>query len=365
MRVASRNDLVLLGGLAVALFVIFSRRIGEALDYAYQIDRSRGLQLLPALVILAGVFIFHLLRKRTEMDAANRAATARADEMARLVAFGQALAGSLDIAAIRTAVLAHLPALVPGRGVWAASPPLGLDEPDDGDLAALRFPMVVGGAPNGVIGVPPGRPLTEQERGILVAAAAMLAVSVKNAELFREVHENSVRDGLTGCFRRKHALEVIDTELRRTRRSQQPLSLVMFDLDHFKEINDRYGHLAGDAVLAAVGSRMNAVLRGSDVKCRYGGEEFLILLPETPPAGARHVADTLRRDFEEHPVAWNGQSIPMTASFGLTAITPGEDQATAIIARADAALYRAKEEGRNRVVEDLTGERRKETINTY
>ena len=350
MRVASRNDLVLLGGLAVALFVIFSRRIGEVLDYAYQIDRSRGLQLLPALVILTGVLIFHLLRKRTEMDAANRAATARAAEMERLVAFGQALASSLDIDAIKSAVLAHLPALVPGRGIWVESAALGLAEPEDGDLAMLRFPMVVGGAPNGVIGVPPGRGLTEQERGVLVAAAAMLAVSVKNAELFREVHENSVRDGLTGCFRRKHALEVIDAELRRARRSQLPLSLVMFDLDHFKEVNDRHGHLAGDAVLASVGSRMKAVLRGSDVKCRYGGEEFLVLLPDTPPAGARRVADNLRRDLEDHPVAWNGHLIPVTASFGLTAIVPGEESPTAIIARADAALYRAKEEGRNRVI---------------
>jgi diguanylate cyclase (GGDEF)-like protein len=211
--------------------------------------------------------------------------------------------------------------------------------------------MVAGGAPNGVIGVPPGRPLTEQERGILVAAAAMLAVSIRNAELFREVHENSVRDGLTGCFRRKHALEVMDAELRRARRSQLALSLVMFDLDHFKEINDRHGHLAGDAVLALVGSRMNAVLRGSDVKCRYGGEEFLVLLPDTPQSGARHVADNLRRDLEEHPLAWNGHMIRVTASFGLTAITPGEESPTTIIARADAALYRAKEEGRNRVVE--------------
>ena len=349
MRLASRNDVVLLGGLAVALFVLFSRRIGVVLDYAYEIDRGRGLQLLPALAILGGVFIVHLLRKRQQMDTETRQATARVEEMERLVAFGQALARSLDIDSIRAAATEHLPLIVPGRRVWAASPLIALAEPEDGVLATLRFPMVVAGAPIGAIGMPPGRPLTEQERGVLVAAAALLAVSIKNADLFREVHENSVRHGLTGCFRRKHALEVIDGELRRARRTQLPLALVMFDLDHFKEINDRFGHLCGDAVLAAVGQRMNAVLRGSDVKCRYGGEKFLILLPDTPLHGARHVAETLRRELEEHPVRWNGEPVVVTASFGLTPITPGEEDASAIIGRADAALYRAKEEGRNRV----------------
>jgi diguanylate cyclase (GGDEF)-like protein len=113
------------------------------------------------------------------------------------------------------------------------------------------------------------------------------------------VRENSVRDGLTGCNNRTHALEVIDTELRRARRSQTPVSLIMFDIDHFKDVNDRFGHLCGDAVLAAVGVKMRQVLRGSDIKCRFGGEEFLVMLPETPLEGAKRVADTLRRELSE------------------------------------------------------------------
>ena len=100
-------------------------------------------------------------------------------------------------------------------------------------------------------------------------------------------------------------------------------------------------------MLAWVGARMKTVLRGSDLKCRYGGEEFLILLPDTPLAGARRVADTLRREMEEHPVVWNDEPIAATASFGVTAITPGEVDPLVIMARADGALYRAKEEGRN------------------
>lgn len=92
---------------------------------------------------------------------------------------------------------------------------------------------------------------------------------------------------------------------------------------------------------------MKAVLRGSDLKCRYGGEEFLILLPDTTASGARRVAELLRSKLEELPVRWNDRDVGVTASFGLTAVTPGELDATAIIGRADAALYRAKENGRN------------------
>jgi diguanylate cyclase (GGDEF)-like protein len=92
---------------------------------------------------------------------------------------------------------------------------------------------------------------------------------------------------------------------------------------------------------------MTSVLRGSDLKCRYGGEEFLILLTDAPLAGARRVAETLRREIEEHPLRWNEAAIRVTASFGITAITPGELDANLIIGRADAALYRAKAQGRN------------------
>jgi diguanylate cyclase (GGDEF)-like protein len=336
--------------------------------------------LLPGLTILTVVYIFHQQRKRHEMRAEAlsaaaeaRQATARAAEMGQLVTFGQALARSLDRESIRAASSEHLPTLAGGRGAWAMIRAAGHWQPlttvgetsiADRERAAQRalgegapltsgapgdvcFPMIVAGTPVGVLGVSPEPPLTEHQRTVLAAAAALLAVSLKNAELFEEVHETSVRDSLTGCFNRKHAMEVMDAELRRSRRSQLPLSLLMFDLDHFKEVNDRYGHLCGDAVLAGVGQQMNAVLRGSDLKCRYGGEEFLILLPDTPLPGARRVAETLRRELEEHPVRWNDATVGVTASFGLTAITPGEVDANLIIGRADAALYHAKQSGRN------------------
>jgi diguanylate cyclase (GGDEF)-like protein len=377
MRLFSRNDLVLLVGLTAALFVVFSRALARLLDVVHDVEKSSGLQLMPGLFILLAVFIFHQLRKRHEIQAeargqaaAARQANERAAEMERLVTFGEALARALDCESIRVATAMHLPLLAPGRGVWAMTRtgdgwrPLvvvGDSSPHDRERAARRalgegesmpgadlcFPMIVAGQPVGVLGVSPEPPLTDHQRSVLSTAAALLAVSLKNAELFLEVKENGARDALTGCYNRRHAIEVIDAELRRARRSQMPLSLLMFDLDHFKQINDRYGHLCGDAVLAAVGARMRAVLRGSDLKCRYGGEEFLVLLPETPLAGAQRVAETLRREIEKAVVPWNEQDIRVTASFGVTVIAPGETDPLAVVARADAALYRAKQQGRN------------------
>ena len=384
MRVMGRNDTVLMIGLTVALFVIFSGPVANLLDYVREIERTRGLQLLPALVLLATIFSFHQLRKRQEIRAeslsvarAAQEATERAAEMSRLVAFGHALARTMDsdsTDSIRGVLHAHLPLLAPGRGVWVmtrtraghweSQATVGESMPADRERAARRalgeadpvvgpspteicFPMIIGGVPEGVLGVAPDPTLTDHQRSVLSAAAALLAVSLKNSELFREVRENSVRDALTGCFNRMHALEVLDAELRRARRSRLPLSLVMFDLDNFKGINDRHGHLCGDAVLAAVGSTMKAELRGSDLKCRYGGDEFMVILPDTPLVGAKQVSENLRRAIAEHPITWNDGQVMVTASFGITVVSQGEHDPLSAIARADTALYRAKQRGRN------------------
>jgi diguanylate cyclase (GGDEF)-like protein len=382
MRLIGRNDLFLLLGLTAALFAIFSRPLARALDWAREIDRSWGLQLVPGLVILAVVFTFHQVRKRHEMrvQALASAAAARlaTERVERLVTFGKALGEALDHAAIGIVVRDYLPSLAEGRGAWAMAlssgtwRPLAVvadrsltecelsarralgEEPDEADpvLSDVCFPMMVGKQPVGVVGVT--YQVTGHQRTVLAAAAALLAGALKNAELFEVVHENSVRDSLTGCFNRQHAMEILDVELRRARRTKHPLSLMILDLDHFKTINDRFGHLCGDAALSSVGLRMQAVLRASDVKCRYGGEEFLLLLPETTLAGAQHVAEVLRHDLEKHPIPWQKRGsdaveVRITASIGVTAVVPGEVDPTAVIARADAALYRAKEQGRNRV----------------
>lgn len=383
MRLFGRHDLLLLGGLAAALIIIFSAPISRLLDYAREIEKQSGLTLMPALVLLTVIYIFHQLRRRNQVTAKAAAAEAatleaehRAEEMERLVAFGQALGRSLDFESIRVAIGQHLPALTGTDKTWVlvrqgitwealSGDTRGAEEVLQwGDLAeqllagksdeeqrekrAIGFPLIVGGQAMGVLGVKPeGGELNPHRRRMVEAAAGVLAVSVKNAQLFREVRDNSVRDALTGCFTRGHAMDVIDGELRRARRSQTPVSLIMFDLDHFKEVNDRYGHLCGDAVLGAIGKRMKEVLRGSDLRCRYGGEEFLVLLPETPLHGARRVAETLRREIAERPVPWSGEALTITASFGLAQTLPGEVNVAAVITRADQALYRAKDDGRN------------------
>lgn len=374
MRIFGRNDAFLVGGLAIAVWVVSSRQLGMLLDRAREIDHSRGLQLVPGLFILAGVFLIHQFRKREEMRVQASAATARVAEMDRLVQFGKALAQSLDSASIRAATIEHLPLVASGRKVWAITrcgvewielTPIDPGERASVEQAAARamgdterstdraeenvfcVPLVAAGKAVGAIGVLPDPPLLSTERAALAAAAALLGPSAKNAELYSEVQENSVRDALTGCFNRRHSLEVLDSELRRARRSRGALSVMMFDLDQFKGINDRFGHLCGDAVLAHVGQRMKTVLRGSDTKCRFGGEEFLVLLPDTPLAGACRAAETLRKDLETHPLQWNNEMLCVTASFGIAEAIPAEDTANAIIARADAALYDAKQDGRN------------------
>jgi len=387
-----RNDAVLMVGLTVALFVIFSGPMAKLLDYIREVEKIHGLQLLPALVILATIFSFHQLFKRQEIRAeslsvarAAKEATERAAELSRLVAFGHALARTMDSQShdsIRAAMAAHIPLLAPGRdawvmtrtraGVWESLVAVGDSSPGDRERAARRalgeadpfigptpsevcFPMIIAGTPEGVLGVAPEPTLTDHQRSVLSAAAALLAVSLKNAELFREIRENSVRDGLTGCFNRTHAIEVLDAELRRARRSKLPLSLLMFDLDNFKNINDRHGHLCGDAVLAAIGAIMKAELRGSDVKCRYGGDEFMVILPDTPVGGARQVSDNLRRAIAERPVVWNDGQITVMASFGITSVNTADHDPRSAIARADSALYRAKQVGRNAIqVEEQT-----------
>ena len=385
MRVFGHQDFLLIAAFAAATVVIFSSSISRMLDYVRQIEQETGLTLLPALLLLIGAFVFHQIRRNHQQQAkavaaelATKEAQRRAEELERLVTFGQTLGRALDFDSIRVAVSQHVPTLAGTEHIcvlvqqgadWVAlhGDTRGADDvvrwdslaeqllangPDytPADLADrhLGFPMIVGGKTVGVLGVrPAGGAMAPDRRRIVEAAAALLAVSVKNSQLFREVRENSIKDPLTGCFLRAHSLDVIDAELRRARRNQNPVSLIMFDLDHFKDVNDRYGHLCGDAVLAAVGKRMREVLRGSDLKCRYGGEEFLVLLPETPLHGARRVADTLRREIADRPIPWAGEGLTVTASFGLAQTMPGEVNVEAVIGRADQALYRAKDDGRN------------------
>ncbi|HEY2344544.1 MAG TPA: sensor domain-containing diguanylate cyclase [Xanthomonadaceae bacterium] len=157
-------------------------------------------------------------------------------------------------------------------------------------------------------------------------------------------------DELTGLYNRRVLLERLDVEVERARRFGSPLSVVMMDIDHFKSINDGYGHAMGDAVLRNVGGIVRDELRQVDIAGRYGGEEFCIVLPGTPQAGGLTLADALRQEIERFAHVHGERTLTTTASFGLASLASGlNEDATALLKAADDALYRAKRSGRNRV----------------
>jgi diguanylate cyclase (GGDEF)-like protein len=168
-------------------------------------------------------------------------------------------------------------------------------------------------------------------------------------ELTEKLREASNRDGLTKLFNRRYIEETLDNEFNRARRYQGKLSVILTDIDFFKKVNDTYGHLAGDDVLRAVSQRLSAGLRGTDVLGRYGGEEFLIILPETNIEGAQILADRLRHDMAATPIKVEGESLPISISLGVTQLRPQTAGYAQLIAEADIGLYQSKEKGRNRV----------------
>ena len=163
----------------------------------------------------------------------------------------------------------------------------------------------------------------------------------------------SVTDALTGAYNRRYLIEQLTREIERCRRYAYPLSIVMCDIDHFKAVNDRYGHAAGDSVLEQFVERTRKSIRGaSDWIARYGGEEFVLVVPETSQAGAVQVAEKVRLLVAAQPFHAGAAEVPVTASFGVAStVYAGPDislRAETIIGVADQCLYRSKDEGRNR-----------------
>lgn len=168
-------------------------------------------------------------------------------------------------------------------------------------------------------------------------------------EAMGRLSETSNRDGLTGIYNRRYLEQRMSTEFDRCRRYAGEFSFIIFDLDHFKKVNDTFGHLAGDEVLCIVSQRVNSLLRTVDVLGRYGGEEFSVILPSTPMAGALVLAGRLRQIVAQEPVMYKEISIPVTISVGVAEFEPGTLKYEQLIHRADMALYFGKKNGRNRV----------------
>ncbi len=156
-------------------------------------------------------------------------------------------------------------------------------------------------------------------------------------------------DALTGLLNRRAAQESLEHEVQRSRRLGEPFSVLMIDADHFKAINDVQGHAAGDRALQHLGTLLSAQMRDIDRVGRWGGEEFIVVLPGTPLAQAQEVAERLRERTQSLPPRWQERAVPLSVSLGVSQWAGPADELSALMARADAALYRAKANGRNRV----------------
>jgi diguanylate cyclase (GGDEF)-like protein len=183
-----------------------------------------------------------------------------------------------------------------------------------------------------------------------VELLARLKNGSRIVKLQREAYRNSITDALLGVFNRRYLIHQLRCEVWRAHRYQRPLTLLMVDLDHFKQINDRFGHSAGDQVLVGFARKTRTLIRASDWFARFGGEEFVIVLPETPLAVAEQVAEKVRRELESAPFLLASGEHRVTASFGVAALTLGSDEnSDVVLGRADKALYRSKQQGRNRI----------------
>ncbi len=165
-----------------------------------------------------------------------------------------------------------------------------------------------------------------------------------------EIYNLSTTDGLTQVYNRRYLLDNLDREISRSRRNHRDVSLIIIDLDHFKRINDIFGHLAGDYVLKLMSTTMRANLRLEDILARYGGEEFVVILPEVNRRGAIMCAEKLRRLVETTEFVFDGARLPVTISLGVATAGPETRDGAQLIKLADEQLYEAKRLGRNRVV---------------
>jgi diguanylate cyclase (GGDEF)-like protein len=175
-----------------------------------------------------------------------------------------------------------------------------------------------------------------------------LSGSDVEAQYHETIYKMTIIDGLTGANNKRFLLEALEREIPRARRHQRPLSLGMFDIDHFKKVNDTFGHLAGDYVLKELATLVRTRLRPDDVLARYGGEEFCIALPETPREGAVAISEQVRGLIEKHRFVFENEEIPVTVSIGVAQLEDHWD-VLAFLKCADEKLYEAKRGGRNKV----------------
>ena len=189
-----------------------------------------------------------------------------------------------------------------------------------------------------------------QHSGAIIGFIGVTRDATQRREIQEKLREQTIRDPLTGLFNRRYLDESLERELARAKRDNLPLSLLMIDLDHFKKLNDTYGHLAGDEVLKCLGELIRKGARGADLPCRYGGEEFLLVLPNMSLEIAAERAEQWCQAFAEARINFGGVTLSATLSVGVSAYPGHGSTRESLIEAADQALYAAKDAGRNRVV---------------
>ena len=222
----------------------------------------------------------------------------------------------------------------------------------EGIRSVLAVPISSRGTAFGAIAVYSDRKnrFSEQDEELLATIGSQVGVAVENARLYEKTLELAHEDALTGLANRRRLMEVLSKEVCRASRYNTPLSLLMIDLDRFKQFNDTYGHLKGDELLKKFALLLEKRIRTTDMAGRYGGEEFCLVLPNTPLQGAVVIAERIRKAVEDLKISAENNPSPIgaTISIGVAEFAQGETDEN-LISAADAALYRAKQGGRNKV----------------
>ncbi|HEX2027074.1 MAG TPA: sensor domain-containing diguanylate cyclase, partial [Nitriliruptorales bacterium] len=230
-----------------------------------------------------------------------------------------------------------------------------LSDDESGGRALLAVPLFTPNAGQ-VIGVlvlydrTDGEPFDDEDLHTLRSFAVQASVAIDNVRLHEATQQASITDGLTGLWNLRYFQQRADEEVERASRFGHDLAMVVLDIDHFKAVNDRYGHRIGDQVLIEVSRRVADEVREVDTLARYGGEELILVLPETDAAGARRTAERIRQAVAGRSIATDAGAVEVTVSLGVAASVGGALTASDLLHEADRAMYGAKAAGRDRVV---------------